>query len=460
MQRLNLAEYPRIRHAAMLALLLPLSACVAYHAKPLDAAAPPPAGVEQLTVDASKMPLPALRQHRFDPSDGLDATEVAMLAVANNPDLRLLRDDLGIQRAQAFSAGLLPDPQLSLSQDFPMGSPAGTSTAFALGITQDVTALLLHSSVAKASRLDTQAVELNLLWAEWQTVAQARAMFGRVRADAALLADLQAALPDYDRLYHAIEAASAAGNLSADVGDGPLQAAADLKRQIAETQQRLDQEQHDLRTLLGLSEQAPLRLVDDPAGGDDGPAVPADLEQRLAALPQRRPDLLALRTGYAAEEQRVWLAVLQQFPAITVGFNRARDNSNINSRGYTIGVTLPLFNRGRGAIAVETATRQRLYDEYQARLAAARSDVDRLRIELPIVAQQLHDTQRDAARLRRDQQAAAQAFAAGRLDWNTYLTLSSAALAKQVESVQLGLSLGEQKNLLRTLLGSELPPAT
>jgi len=456
MTRHNHPQLPRLRRV-LLALLLPLGGCVAYHAKPLDAAAPPPAGIEHLTVDASTMPLPALRQHRFDPSDGLDPTEAAMLAVANNPDLKLLRDDLGVQRAQACSAGLLPDPQLSWSQDFPMGSPAGTSTAFAVGITQDVTALLLNSSVAKAARLDTRAVELNLLWAEWQTVAQARALFGRVRADDQLLADLQAALPDYDQLYHAIEAASARGNLSADVADGPLLAAADLKRQIAETRQRLDQEQHDLRTLLGLSEQAPLHLVDDPAEADAGPAVPADLEERLAALPQRRPDLLALRTGYDAEEQRVWLAVLQQFPAITVGFNRARDNSNINSRGYTIGVTLPLFNRGRGAIAVETATRQRLFDEYQARLAAARSDVDRLRVELPIVEQQLRDTQHDAARLRRDEQAATQAFGAGRLDWNTYLTLSSAALAKQVESVQLGLALEEQKNLLRTLLGSELP---
>jgi outer membrane protein TolC len=454
--------HPLRRRQARLAPMLPLllSACVAYHAKPLDSVAPPPDSVTKLTVDASKMPTPALRQHRFDPSDGLDATEVAMLAVANNPDLRLMRDDLGIQKAQAFSAGLLPDPQLSWSQDFPMGSPAGTSTAFAVGITQDITALLLRSSVVKAAKLDTKAVELNLLWAEWQMVAQSRALFDRVRADQALLQDLQDALPNYDQLYHAIEAASARGNLSADVADGPLLAAADLKRQISETQQRLDQEQHDLRALLGLSEQAPLNLVDDPAQPEDAATIPADIDQRLAALPQRRPDLLALQTGYQAEEQRVRLAVLQQFPAITVGFNRARDNSNVNSRGYSIGVTLPIFNRGRGAIAVETATRQRLFDEYQARLAAARSDVDRLRIELPIVERQLQDSRRDAARLRQDQKAATQAFAAGRLDWNTFLTLSSAALTKQVESVQLALTLEEQKNLLRTLLGSELPAGT
>ena len=74
---------------------------------------PPPVDLHALNIDAGKMPLPELRTHRFDPDDGLDITEVAMLAVANNPDLRLARDDAHIARAQAFAAGLLPDPQIA-----------------------------------------------------------------------------------------------------------------------------------------------------------------------------------------------------------------------------------------------------------------------------------------------------------------------------------------------------------
>ncbi|MDE0855202.1 MAG: TolC family protein, partial [Nevskia sp.] len=319
--------------------------------------------------------------------------------------------------------------------------------------------LLMRSSTVKAARLETRSVELALLWAEWQTVAQSRALFDRVRADESLLRQLQEAQPVYEALGRSIAEQISQGNLSADVADGPLLSTADLKRQVSETQQRLDQEQHDLRSLLGLGAQAPLQLVDDPAEAAEAGPVPADIDQRLAALPQRRPDLLALRAGYLAQEQRLRLAVLQQFPAISVGLNRARDNSDVNSRGYSIGLTLPLFNRNRGAIAVETATRQRLFDEYQARLAAARSEVDRLRIELPIIARQLQDTRRDAARLRQDHLAANSAFASGAIDWNTYLTLSTAALAKQAESVQLELSLNEQKGVLTTLLGSELPPS-
>lgn len=442
--------------------LLPLawlSGCVGYHVKPLDSAKPVPDTVAELSVDAATMPLPELRQHSFDPGDGLDAVEVAMLAVANNPDLRLLRDDLGVQRAQAFAAGLLPDPQLSFGQDFPVGSAPDLFTAETAGITQDVSALLLHSSTAKAARLDTRKLELDELWAEWQTIAQSRVLFDQTRADEELLGELQLLLPDYDRLQRSIQVALSSGNLSADVAEGPLLAAADLKRQIADTTQRLNQDWHSLRLLLGVDEHTALRLVPDPTAADDEAVVPADIDQRLAALPQRRPDLLALRRGYEAEEERVRQAVLKQFPAISVGFNYATDTSNVSTRGYSIGLTLPLFDRGRGAIAVENATRQRLFDEYQARLAATRSDVDRIRIDLPNIARQLREAERDSRRLSRDQEGAARAFAAGTLDWNAYLTLSASAVTRRIERVQLGLTLNEQKGALRTLLGSELPSA-
>lgn len=455
----NLCLLAQPRSGLVLLPLAWLAGCVGYHVKPLDSAEPMPSAVAGLSVDSTSMPLPELRQHTFDPGDGFDWIEVAMLAVTNNPDLKLLRDDLGIQRAQAFAAGLLPDPQIAYGQDFPISSAPDLVTAMTAGVTQDISALLLHASTVQASRRDTRKLDLDELWAEWQTVAQSRLLFEQTRADEKLLGELQLRLPDYDRLQQSIHTAVGAGNLSTDVAAGPLLAAADLKRQIADTAQRLNQEWHSLRLLLGVDEHTPLRLVDDPTAERDQTIVPQDIDARLAALPQRRPDLLALRIGYEAQEQRVRQAVLKQFPAISVGFSYATDTSNITTRGYSIGLTLPLFDRGRGAIAVERATRQRLFDEYQGRLAATRSEVDRIRTDLPAIARQLHESERDAQRLSQDQAAAAQAFAAGMLDWNAYLTLSTSAVTKRIESVQLSLALNEQQRALRTLLGSELPAA-
>src|SRR5258708_4273063 len=109
------------RRAVLPVCAMLLAGCTWYHREPL---APRDTStslttLERIRIDPSTMPLPELAAHRFDPSDGLDIEEVAMLAVANNPDLKLTRDDLGIARAQAFSAGLLPDPQLSISSHYP-----------------------------------------------------------------------------------------------------------------------------------------------------------------------------------------------------------------------------------------------------------------------------------------------------------------------------------------------------
>ena len=101
----------------VVAVTLIVSACARYAPLPLGRGAGA-AGVAQLVAPSADMP-PSLPTHRFDPADGLDATETAMLAVANSPALKLKRDELGVARAQAFAAGLLPDPQLSLGEDFP-----------------------------------------------------------------------------------------------------------------------------------------------------------------------------------------------------------------------------------------------------------------------------------------------------------------------------------------------------
>ncbi|MEO6925240.1 MAG: TolC family protein, partial [Rhodanobacter sp.] len=160
--------------------MLILSGCATYANLPLGAGHGA-ASVARLTAPTSAMSLPTLSTHRFDPSDGLDVTEVAMLAVANSPELRLKRDALGIARAQAFAAGLLPDPQLALSADFPRHRVGGLTSAYSLGLSEDISALLTRSSRKAAANNQSRQVNLDVLWAEWQTVAQARLLFDQVR---------------------------------------------------------------------------------------------------------------------------------------------------------------------------------------------------------------------------------------------------------------------------------------
>ena len=92
-----------------------LTACQAYEPAPLGDRSKLLSNVGALKISPSDLPLPEVGAHPFDPSRPLDMDEVAMIAVVNNPDLKAARDQVGVAEAQAFTAGLLPNPQFSFA---------------------------------------------------------------------------------------------------------------------------------------------------------------------------------------------------------------------------------------------------------------------------------------------------------------------------------------------------------
>jgi hypothetical protein len=80
----------RLRGLAALCVLL-LGGCTWDHREPLapQDTSTSAHSLERIQIDPSHMPLPELAAHRFDPTDGLDIDEVAILAVANNPSVRV-----------------------------------------------------------------------------------------------------------------------------------------------------------------------------------------------------------------------------------------------------------------------------------------------------------------------------------------------------------------------------------
>ncbi|MDE2148657.1 MAG: TolC family protein [Gammaproteobacteria bacterium] len=431
------------------ALALLVGGCASFHPLPLSAAAPPPA---DLKVDAAKMPTWPLAAHRFDPRDGLDATETAMLAVANNPDLRVLRDQLGIARAQAFAAGLLPDPQLSAAQDFVTGHSGGpgATNPFGIGISWDVGQLLTRSARTRAAGWSRRQIDLQLLWAEWQTVARARVLFDEVTGGRRLVARLRRETAALQPFQRRVEQALDAHALSFEVASTGLNAEAEAQRQLVDAGVALNQSEHDLRRLLGLSPSAPLTLV----GAADAPRPDArQVAAALADLPRRRPDLLALQAGYAAQNDKLREAILAQYPAIGVGFNRARDNSAVYTSGVSISLTLPLFNRNRGNIAIARATRRQLHDDYAARLMATRNDVDRLRADLQRTLAAAPAAEAQAQRLDQALRRARTAWQAGQLEWPIYLSIRGSALAADLQRLALRRQAAGAGIALQTLLG-------
>lgn len=409
--------------------------------------------VRQLSVDARQMPSPELKSYRFDPSDGLDITEVAMLAVVNNPDLKGLRADLGVSRAQAFSAGLLPDPQLALAADRVMGNAPGTTLAYNAGLTFDIGALLAHSTASEAAKEDVRKVRLDLLWQEWQTVAKARVLFVKIDALGRSLEVLATQQDATAQRLAPARTALAKGLISTDQATPLLTAHDDAARQWNDQARQRNQALHDLHALLGIAPEVELNLV----GAAEVPALePSQVHRALAAAPSSRPDLLALQAGLNSQDDKYRGAIRAQFPAITIGPTRARDTSNVNTLGLSLGITLPLFNRNRGNIAIESATRAKLLGDYQQRLNADAIEVDRLLAEQALLRRQADEIAASIPPLRDAAAHARQAYEAHNLDAFALTTTESALCARLLEQISTRQALQEQAIALQALVGGQL----
>ena len=180
------------------------------------------------------------------------------------------------------------------------------------------------------------------------------------------------------------------------------------------------------------------------------------MAQRL----KQRPDLQALQAGYRSQEEKFRGAVLAQFPALNVGVTRARDTSGLYTMGFGLSLSLPIFNRNRGNIAIEDATRKKLFDEYQDRLNSAYSEIAIALENLPLLQNQLRRAEQGLVTLKTVAQRAETAYRAGNLTAPDYIRLQTALWDKQTESINLQEALMEQQIALETLLGPDLPEQT
>jgi outer membrane protein TolC len=384
-----------------------LSACASYRAEPLTTAAVeaqlrPPA-MSEVRIQASSLHHPLLPPISFDPRDGLSPDEVAVLAVIANPALKTQRDRRGVAQAQLLQAGLLPDPILSYSLDAPAGGVRdGKATAYGIGLAWEVSRLIPRSALRQAAKEDVAAVDLDIAWNEWQVAQAARLHATRLlwMEQQQQLADRRCLVLDEERnaLRRAVEAGEATSlELAAaeQASGAAFQVAAALRGER-------NTERLAMNRAIGLPPATSV-LLQAPAG-DAGGAIPP-LEQLVRGLEERRLDLVALRAGYESHEARLRAAVRAQFPRLNIGLTGGRDSDRLQTAGFEVSVGLPLFDRNRGAVALASATRKELFDEYAARLFLARAEVGEFRSRWATAAAQVRTLRENLPALHR--QAAA-----------------------------------------------------
>lgn len=421
-----------------------LCGCAVYHARSLPTR-PDLARAPVLSVPAGDFGVPGLKREPLDPARGLTQTNVITLAVAGNPRLKAVRQQAGVARAQLLEAGLLPDPQLSGGL-----SRSAVFTGYDASLAEDIETLVTRSAAQDAARAHLRQVNLDILWQEWQVAERARELYIQARA----LSQLRGVLDQRRTLLmmlHERDLASLRQHLttvSAVTADLIAWNAAEAQWRALELQE--DQTRHALDELLGLAPGVQLHLTGTPT---EHLVTAAEYRSALAALPHRRPDLLALQAGYHSEEERLRAAILAQFPLISAGVEKARDPAeNIQYIGFNVTLTLPLLNRNRGPIAIGRASRAYLHEAYQATLDETASQADQVWQAVMIMRRQLKTLDARLSGLEQDVVAARQSLDRGTLTLADYAAVDSSVLAARAEEIRLRASLDQAQSALAMLL--------
>ncbi|MBC8751410.1 MULTISPECIES: TolC family protein [Paraburkholderia] len=378
----------------------------------------------------------------------LTVDQVVERALTHSPDVRRAERELDIANAHKYAEGLLPDPQLSFSTDRP--GATGFIPAFMVGLSYEVSALVDHPAKQRAAAAATDKQQLTLQWTRWQVANHAYALYvsnvslARVEAEVAQLVVHEQVVAD--RMRQAL----ARGDVTRDIAVQSETAYRDGLQQLDTLGQDHLKAQQELAALLDLRPGTHLMLAAPPEPYD----VPLDaVHDALANLSQRRPDLLALRAGYAEQDERYRTALLGQFPRLDIGITRGRDTSAIYTSGIAVTVTLPLFNGNRGNIAVEKATRESLYEEYTQRLKEAYAAVDNIVSNLDLLDEQLRNTRSIEASLEQATKQARIAHGRGDVTLPTLMDLESRRLNQRIAITKLENAVFQQQVELCTLIG-------
>lgn len=436
--------------ACLLALLA--AGCAHYVPAPLNEYPPvlaaPVSGV--LQTRASAVARPWLQPATVDLSAPLTLQGVAALAVVNNPDLIALRTRADVADAQSFAAGLLPDPTFSIGADKVLSGPdTFLNVAGALGL--DLNALRKRAVTREQARAQARQVRLDLAWAEWQTAGQARIQAVRIgglsgivdltrESDAATQAQLA-------RTARAV----ARGDVPASNAEAARIAAFDAAERHRTAERDLLTAKQELARLLGLPPDALLAL--SPVGL---PQSPPSADRVFAIARDSRADLAALRAGYGAQEAAVHKAVLDQFPTLNLTVNANRDSAGNLLLGPTIDFTLPLWNRNRGGIAVEHATREALKTEYETRLFQTRADIAAASAGIALARRQLADAEGGLPMLRLQAEASGRASRRGDLSSAAAMTAAQQLRDRRLIIAQARQAISEQTIALELLSGEPI----
>ncbi|MEO8214196.1 MAG: hypothetical protein ABI560_13435, partial [Myxococcales bacterium] len=294
------------------------------------------------------------------------------------------------------------------------------------------------------------AVRLDVAWQEWQVAQQARLLVVRLAWVRRRVKLAREELDFAERTASAMGAAGRARDVTLDQIGVQRAAVEGVRRTLNQLEQVEVDAESALRALLG-----------NPAIGKLEVAEPTSFigrearETNVDACLEGRLDLAALRRGYEARDEMLRAAILDQFPAVTVGLAYQHNEVALNFVGGFVNVDVPVFNRNQGPVALERATRRRLGDAYAARVASARGDLDRLSRFSSLIASQLPRVHDSIAPLEEVELKEREAVARGDVSRLSYQVVRSALFDQRMQEATVTQALAEARVAVQTTCGGE-----
>lgn len=425
-------------HGRVLALILVagLGGCASYRPLPLVSHPDLAARVEDL-------------QGAGDVRTPLDEAAVMHLVLLNNPELAASSAQRGIARAGVLDASLLPNPSVQANLGL-LISGAGDVPAWSAGFAQSLQGLVTRGARRQEAHATESAIDAQLVWESWVTLSRARQLVVDIVDGERRFALQERSASLLETRATSLRAALARGDEEAGPASAIFVAASDARATCEDARRTLRGQRAELAALLRLDPGAPLPLAPLPA------LPPFDRTRAMstiASMGEHRPDLAALRFGYAAQEARLRGAILGRFAPLSIGVDASRDSDRVLNVGPSVSFDLPVFDRQQGKIAIADATREQLHDEYTVRIDAATADARVLLSSIVVNEREASRGGTDIAAL----DAANRALARGDIDATVHGDLSVATLGQAANDVTRDLYRREQIIALDALTGAGLP---
>jgi hypothetical protein len=379
----------------------------------------------------------------------LDEATVLRLVLLNDPVLEASRARRGVAAAEVVEAAILPNPSVQANLGF-LVSGAGDAPAWSAGFAQSLQTLVSRSARRDEARGSASATDAQLLWESWIALSRARQLVADVVDGERRLAWQERTATLLGVRAASLREAVARGDEDAAAAGAVFVAANEARTTCDDARHTLLGQRAELSAMLRLSPDASLSLAPLP------PLDSFDLDgarSSIESIGEHRPDLAALRFGYAAQEAKLRGAILDQFASLSVGLDTTRDSSKVLNIGPTVSFELPLFDRQQGKIAMAEATRQQLHDEYTARLDAATAEA---RVLVSAIVTNERESRRALADIA-SLDAASGAFARGDIDAVTYDDVSIATLGQAMSEITRDLYRREQRIAFDAVTGAGLP---